>query len=144
MLVYVESVMIQKNCEMFSTTILNNTVLLASEKFHRHINLNTIPKRNNGWYVWGFGPSLQRSPSVVCFNILLTLSNAQRDVSVWSLLRVPSENYARSHSYLSLRARGSSQQCLPRDLTQSCSDSAKTPELLLNPSTVTQPLSLPP
>lgn len=123
---------------MFSTTILNNTVLLVSCT----VTLTRIQSQKNTWYVWDFGPSLRRSPSVVCFNISLTLSNGQRDVSVWSPLCVPSENYARSHSYLSLRARGSSQQCPPRDLTQSCSDSAKTPKLLLNPSTLTQPLSL--
>lgn len=125
---------------MFSTTILNNTV--SKSKLHRHVNLNPIATETMPGMYRVF--SLQRSPSVVCFNILLTLSNGQRDVSVWSLLCVPSENYARSHSYLSLRARGSSQQCPPRDLTQSCSDSAKSPKVLLNPSTVAQPLSPPP
>ncbi len=39
---------------------------------------------------------------------------------------VPSESPVCSHSYLSLRGRGSSQRFPPGDLTQSCSDSTKT------------------
>lgn len=31
---------------MFSTTILNNTVLLVSKKLHSHVNPNTIPKEH--------------------------------------------------------------------------------------------------
>lgn len=65
-------------------------------------------------------------------------------VFVSGICCVPSETPVCSHSYLSLRGRESSRRCPAGDLTQSCSDSTKTPKLLLNPSSVTKHSSPPP
>lgn len=69
---------------------------------------------------------LQRTPSVVCCNILLTLSNGHRGVSVWNLLCTIWKS--RLQPFISVIKRQRKQSAVsPGDLTQSCSDSTKTP-----------------